>query len=51
MNEEIEALIQAAVKPYESIITELESQQKLKDAEIITLKYAVLEMHKKIEEL
>ena len=35
MNEEIEALIAAAIKPYEQIITELEQQQKLKDAEII----------------
>ena len=45
--ENIDQLISSAIEPYLQTIDQLKEDQRKKDAEIITLKYALLEMDRR----
>lgn len=44
-------MIQMAVEPYLQMIEQLQQKQKEKEAEIVVLKYALLEMDRKFQEI
>lgn len=45
--ENVEQIIKESIEPYLMMIKQLKDKQREKDAEIITLKYAMLEMDRK----
>ncbi len=49
--EDLEQTFLAKVKPYEDRIKKLEDYEKQKDAEILTLKLAIHNLHKIVESL
>ena len=49
--EQLDQLIREAVEPYILQIEELKNKQLQKEAEIVTFKYAILEMDRKFQEL
>ena len=49
--ENIDQIIKENVQPYLIIINSLKGKLKEKEADIVTLKYAVLEMDRKFQEL
>jgi hypothetical protein len=48
---ELDAILNDRIKPYEDRIRQLEETEKLKEAEIVTLRYAIEKLQSNIENL
>jgi hypothetical protein len=49
--DEMESIIREAIEPYLAIIDQMKLKQKEKEADVMTLKFAIMEMERKFQEL